>query len=217
MAEKENLEVLNQKPCEINGAGGIKVVTEYGMYRLNLGPTEKGMYHEFSCHGLSPITAKFDKHFFDGINQEVRESQLLSSDVPLPSYAGGSKVHLLIGIKDAAAHPVLIATLPSGLGIYRSPFKDIFGSRICYGGTHESFMKNLSSNGNHHAAYFLNQLLHVKNEISSTIQALEEASEEMLPDLFGSDNQSSQVFHHNWEDLQVVYSDLAPILAAGDT
>ena len=72
MAEKENLEVLNQKPCEINGAGGIKVVTEYGMYRLNLGPTEKGMYHEFSCHGLSPITAKFDKHFFDGINQEVR-------------------------------------------------------------------------------------------------------------------------------------------------
>ena len=217
LAEKENLEVLTQKPSEIHGAGGIKVVTEYGMYRLNLGPTEKGMFHELSCHGIDPITGTFDKHSFDQVNQETRQSELLPSDILLPSYAGGSKVHLLIGIKDAAAHPVLIDTLPSGLGVYRSPFKDIFGSRICYGGTHESFLKNMTSNGNHHTAYFLNQLRLVANEVSDTIQAIEEASNELLPDIFASDKPKDQVFQHSWKDLQVIHTDLAPILAAGDS
>ena len=42
--------------------------------------------------------------------------------------------------------------MDNGLGIYLSPFSDIFGSRICYGGTHESLSEqvrgsNFSSDG----------------------------------------------------------------------
>ena len=57
----------------------------------------------------------------------------------LPKYAAGAEVKLLIGIKNTYLDPVLIKILPSGVGVYKSPFKDIFGSRIIFAGPHSSF------------------------------------------------------------------------------
>ena len=53
----------------------------------------------------------------------------------------GGKVKLLIGIKNTNLVPVLIKTLKSGVGVYRSPFKDIFGSRIIFAGPHSAFTR----------------------------------------------------------------------------
>jgi len=64
----------------------------------------------------------------------------------LPPYIGGSPVHLLIGIKNTRLSPVLVKVLDSGIGVYRSPFTDIFGSNIIFGGPHEVFTKGNGDN-----------------------------------------------------------------------
>ena len=59
----------------------------------------------------------------------------------LPEKVGGSKVHLLLGIKNTNLDPVLIKVLPSRVAVYLSPFKDIYGSRLIFAGPHKSFTK----------------------------------------------------------------------------
>ena len=44
----------------------------------------------------------------------------------LPKTVGGTKVHLLIGIKNTRLQPTLLKVLPSGVGVYLSPFKDVW-------------------------------------------------------------------------------------------
>ena len=45
----------------------------------------------------------------------------------LPKMVGESKVHLLLGVKNTRIQPVLLQVLPSGVGFYLSPFKDVWG------------------------------------------------------------------------------------------
>ena len=51
---------------------------------------------------------------------------------------GGSYVHLLLGIKNTYLDPVWIKTLPSGVAMYQSVFKDIWGSDLIFAGPHKS-------------------------------------------------------------------------------
>ena len=63
---------------------------------------------------------------------------------------GGSKVHLLLGIKNTNLDPVWIKTLPSGVAVYQSVFKDIWGSDLIFAGPHKTFTEvNKTSNINH--------------------------------------------------------------------
>ena len=39
----------------------------------------------------------------------------------------GTKVHLLLGVKNTRIQPVLLRVLPSGVGFYLSPFIDVWG------------------------------------------------------------------------------------------
>ena len=57
----------------------------------------------------------------------------------LPKTVGGTKVHLLLGVKNTLIQPVLIRVLPSGVGVYLSPFKDVGGSRIIFAGLSKVF------------------------------------------------------------------------------
>ena len=59
----------------------------------------------------------------------------------LPKTVGGTKVHLLFGIKNTRLQPTLLNVLPSGVGVYLSPFKDVWGSRIMFAGPHKVFSK----------------------------------------------------------------------------
>ena len=56
---------------------------------------------------------------------------------------------LLIGIKNNKLDPILIEVLPSGVGVYRSPFIDIFGSNIIFAGPHSTFTKGNQSLDSH--------------------------------------------------------------------
>ena len=52
---------------------------------------------------------------------------------------GGSKVHLLLGVKNTRIQPELIRVISSEVGVYLSPFKDVWGSRIIFAGPSKVF------------------------------------------------------------------------------
>ena len=131
------------------GRGNLK--TEYGSYRFNLGTGVGGEYHEISCLGMDSVTSKFNKYDLSEIWAEFKSlSDLNQSVPPLPKYVGGSEVHLLLGIKNTNLDPVWIKTLPSGVAVYQSVFKDIWGSDLIFAGPHKTFTNcNKMSNINH--------------------------------------------------------------------
>ena len=94
---------------------------------------------KFNKYDLSEICAKF--MLLSDPNQSVP---------PLPKYVGGSEVHLLLGIKNTNLDLVWIKTLPSGVVVYQSVFKDIWGSNLIFAGPHKTFTSsNKTSNVNH--------------------------------------------------------------------
>lgn len=138
-AEKLNSNVYKSKPSKLSVISGSKIWTEYGEYKLALGPTQENKYFEIIAQGISSVTGTVELNNLSKVNGEVRSHTLVNDHTILPDYVGGDKVKLLIGLKTAHIQPILLFTLPSGLGVYKSPFTDIFGSDICYGGPHTSF------------------------------------------------------------------------------
>ena len=72
---------------------------------------------------------------------EYTQDETVEKDIQtiLPESIGGSKVHFLLGIKNTKLHPILVKILPSGVGVFLSPFKDKWGSRIIFAGPHKAF------------------------------------------------------------------------------
>ena len=96
----------------------------------------------------------------------------------LPKTLGGSKVHLLLGIKNTKIQPVLVKVLPSRVGVYLSPFKDVNGSMVIYAGPSKWFTKtgndcNQESNYAIYSAFGTS----IKNEPCSTDKYKEPRSE----------------------------------------
>ena len=143
VAEREELCVLNQDPTTINVAGGDKLLSQYGKYLITLGAHDLG-WHRLTCHGMPEVTVKFPRYDLSDVNRECRNA--FGKSLTLPTFTGGAPVSLLIGIQNVMLDPVRIGILPSGVGVFQSPFRDIFGSNICYAGPHPSFTRtNLSS------------------------------------------------------------------------
>ena len=115
-------------------------MTEYCSFRFNLGPGEDGKYHKIMAVGMENVTAGFGEYNLKEIGQEFRNPVSLTElEYVSPETVGGTKVHLLLGIKNTRIQPVLIRVLPSGFGVYLSPFKDVWGSRIIFAGPNKVF------------------------------------------------------------------------------
>ena len=133
MARQEDLQLVSSKSVALGIIGGGSIKTEYGSFRFNLGPGEDGKYHEITAIGMDSVTAGFGKYDLKEVIKEYRSSATLEElDNILPETVGGSRVHLLLGIKNTRIQPTLIKVLPSGVGVYLSPFKDVWGSRIIF-------------------------------------------------------------------------------------
>ena len=142
VAVRENLEKYSDTPTKITVVGGGTVCSEYGSFNFCLGPDQENRFHELRCIGMEDLTSDFRKYDLNDIKNEYNSSlEKNRPREPLPEYVGGGKVQLLIGIKNSHLMPVLIKTLDSGVGVYKSPFKDIFGSRIIFAGPHTSFTR----------------------------------------------------------------------------
>ena len=167
LAEDIGLKVTNENGVNIQVVGGNKMWSNYGTYAMTLGPNEEDDYHQISAQGVGVISKRFNHYDFEQINQEVRESgELPKKYKALPKYIGGQAPRLLLGIKDTGLNPELLFQLPCGLGVYRSQLKDKFGSRICYGGPHETFTEANKVRGTHFNqvnAFFLSMATEYQN------------------------------------------------------
>ena len=142
LAKREGLQKVSSVPTNLTVVGGNKVRSNHGTFRFNLGPGDKGEYHEVVCVGMDNVTEGFGDYDLSEICQEFKEQATgEEEDQVLPKKVGGSKVHLLLGIKNTNLDFVLIKVLPSGIAVYLSPFRDIYGSRLIFAGPHRSFTK----------------------------------------------------------------------------
>jgi len=182
LAEEINLKVVDSTPSTLGIVGGGRLSTRYGSYKVHIGPTPEEKYQELLCQGIFQVTSTFNHYDLTNVNNEVRKSKQLPTKEPLPNYIGGSKVHLLIGIKNPNVIPKLLFTLDSGIGVYQSVFPDKFGSRICYGGPHNVFtLINNKANGNvnHFSTFFIQLVNQYQN---SLYPGISESLEEILMD-----------------------------------
>ena len=140
--------------------GGGSLKTEYGSYQFNLGPGAGGEYHEISCVGMDSVTSKFNKYDLSNICAEFTSlSDPNQSVPPLPKYVGGSEVHLLLGIKNTNLDPVWIKTLPSGVAVYQSVFKDIWGSDLIFAGPHKTFTNGYKTSNLNHIIFGIHSVI----------------------------------------------------------
>ena len=117
--------MISDKASAIRVVGGSEIKTEHGAYRFNLGPGEVKVYHEIVAIGMSSVTSEFTKYDLSEICKEYKDKAAdKESQTVLPEVIGGSRVHLLLGIKNTKLHLILIKILPSGVGVFLSPFKD---------------------------------------------------------------------------------------------
>ena len=166
LAHEIGMRVVNKEVSTISVVSGGKVWSDYGTYQMILGPTPTGEYFEIQAQGMKRISNKFPLYDLSEVNNEAVNFLGYSDEVNLPKYIGGAKVGLLIGLKSTELDPVLIFTLPSGIGVYKSPFKDIFGSYYCYGGPHDTFSKVnkiVNGNVNHFNIYLAESVSQYKN------------------------------------------------------
>ena len=161
IAEEIGMKVVSKEPSAIGIVSGDRIWTEYGKYKMLLGPTSSGNYFELIAQGITAVTGKFPKYDLTAANKEAQQSTDLHPGTQLPPYIGNERVGLIIGLKCPEIEPTCVFTLPSGLGLYKSPFRDIFGSYYCYGGPHESFTEiNNKFNGNiNHFNIFFSQII----------------------------------------------------------
>ena len=183
MAEREGVTVISQAVSVLKTVGGKEVTTDYGRYKLNIGPDTDGQSHGLECHGMSDVAGPFERYSLDAINDELRSHPMYSemaNNSPLPEYVGGAKVNLLLGIT-LKVLPKYLFTLESGVNVFQSPFTDIFKSNICYAGTHESFGKNPGSLSVSHAVSFFNKMEEMKNSLDvATLEVNHKHDESLL-------------------------------------
>ena len=70
LAEKEGLQKVSNNPTNLTVVGGSKIRSNHGSLRLNLGPGERGEYHEVVCVGMDDVTGGFGTYDLTEICQE---------------------------------------------------------------------------------------------------------------------------------------------------
>ena len=123
IAASEGLLKTSEKPIAISVVGGGNIKSCRSTYQFNLGPGTDGEFYEMNCISMESVTTKFREYDLQNINEEYRLAYGSGAEkLILPERIGGTKVHLLIGIKNVHLTPVLERILDSGVAVYVSPF-----------------------------------------------------------------------------------------------
>ena len=140
LAIKENLKRFSECQAELGVIGGGKFTAEAGSFRFNLGLGQEGIYHEIRAVGMDNVTSEFAEYALNEIGKDfISSSTEQEKDYILPKTVGGSKVYLLLGVRNMRIQPVLLRVLSSGVGVYLSHLKVLGGSRIIFAGPSKSF------------------------------------------------------------------------------
>ena len=123
------------------------ITTESGSFRFNLGSGKDGVCHEIKAIGIKNVTSEFGEYRLEEIGKEFMSSETESKkEYILPKTVGGTKVHLLLGVKNSRIQPVLLRVLSSDIGVYLNPFKGVWGSRIILAGPSKFSLKLIMIN-----------------------------------------------------------------------
>ena len=130
LARLEELQLISNKAIALGVIGGGSIRMEYGSFRFNLGPGEDGKYHEITAVGMDKVSSGFGEYNLQEVIKEYTEiAQGDELEYVLPQTVGGTKVHLLLGIKKTRIQPILLRVLPSGVGVYQENSDDILETR----------------------------------------------------------------------------------------
>ena len=106
----------------------------------------RGEYHTFSLLGMDQISEALPTVDLRDMGKEFKKNQVSSplSKEELPLVCGGSEIQLIIGIRQSLLFPSRILVLDSGLQVWRSQLKDVFGSTLIFAGPHASVRRAYS-------------------------------------------------------------------------
>ena len=172
LAKEANIEQISGYSSNLSVVGGAELPT-YGTYRIALGPTAKNEFFELLATSLDRVTVDLPEFSVEQIKRELFNFNPKFKE-KLPSKIGGGPVSLLVGMRDPKIQPTLLYTLPSGIGVYESQFRDQYGSNIIFAGSHPSF--DVSKRQSKNIVLFFNQM--------SDIRTQRPDAEDMLPEIF---------------------------------
>ncbi len=139
LARDAGFHQIGFQTVSFNVAGGGSVRSSYGQFSAILGPEVNGNIHDIECQAVDQITVTFPTFRLDDVITEAKAT--VGSHHVFPQEIGGAPVKLLIGIPSTQLAPVLKFTLPSGLCVYDSKFRNVYGATLCFGGPHEVFTR----------------------------------------------------------------------------
>jgi hypothetical protein len=139
LARDAGFHQIGFQTVSFNVAGGGSVRSSYRQFSAILGPDVNGNIHDIECQAVDQITGTFPTFRLDDIITEAKAT--IGSHHVFPQEIGGAPVKLLIGIRSTQLAPVLKFTLPSGLCVYESKFRDVYGATLYFGGPHEVFTR----------------------------------------------------------------------------
>ena len=124
---------MSSRSTALGMIGGRSIMTVYSNFRFNLGPGEDKSYHKITAFGMRNVTAGFGKYNLEEIGQKFRWSI--------------SYQKLWVELRFICSRAVkntltrVLRVLPSGVGVYLSPFKDVWGSRTIFAGPSKVFTR----------------------------------------------------------------------------
>jgi hypothetical protein len=145
LAQDADFQLLSSNSVSFKVAGGGSVKTDRGQFSAILRPDVNGDYHDLKCQAVDRIMGKFPVFLLRDANEEANAA--IGEGHVFPPEIGGTHVRLLIGIQNTQLAPVLRLVLSSGLCLYNSKFRDVYGSTLCFGGLHGVFTEGYASAG----------------------------------------------------------------------
>ena len=143
------------KPIILSGVGDKKSICEHGKYQVTL-PLANGKNINLSGICLDKITGTFPPYPLSEVETDIRQAFAVSGGDPstlpkLPKFVGGN-TDIMLGIQYLKYYPKKLFSLPNGLSIYESQFKNVDGSRGIVGGPHKVFSEVHKSLGGNHVS-----------------------------------------------------------------
>jgi hypothetical protein len=128
LARDAEFHQIGRNPVSFNVAGGGSIRSDYGQYAAILGPDVNGDLHDIECQAVDRITSEFPRFRLKEVIAEAKP--MMGDNQIFPLETGGGVVRLLIGIRSTQLAPALRMSLPSGLCVYESKFRDVYGATL---------------------------------------------------------------------------------------
>ena len=133
-AQDLGLEKTGDEEINITNLGET-VCSKVGQFKMHCAVDGDRRKRCIELQGIPDLQWNLAMVDLEEINEEAKGKGLGK----LPKQVVGGAVGVVLGIDKPDLMPVLLQVLPSGAAVYRSVFRDKYGSNIVYGGCHNSF------------------------------------------------------------------------------